>query len=258
MWVTPDIFKWPAELKHSRSYSEERLIRRPYQLLGYAEQLLERNDSNVACEEAMETFKRVIVNRVRSLEGIYMLDAIPIKEKPHDVIKLLEYTGIIKPLLCSKLLEIQSMSQHENSIKPGKESCLTFLEFVWYFLTITDRIIKKIPVTITFRRPAGLDVIPGSYEVSIDMDPKGGWSPKIQGLLNATMISSHPIENWIVVKSRKREVRMSENDAPEHVEVLNQNSTDQAEKPREMYIEGELQGPDFHLRKLFNVYFSLV
>ncbi len=243
MWITSDFLEWPAELKRSRVHSEKRVIKRPYQILRYAEQVFEEGETGSAGNEIMATLRRVIDNRIRALEAVYAFNAIPIQDKPNDPIVVLEYIGVIKSFLCRILVDIR-----HDLAPPTFEGYGTHIEFVWYFLRITDGMLVKTPLVMGFPRPASLDVTSVSYEVSITIDPQGGWSPKIRGLLEDGMISSKPISQWIEVKSEKIE----EKDIPKQASTSMEGGTDHF-----IYVEGTIRGPDIHLRKLLNIYFSL-
>ena len=244
MWIIPDFLEWPAELKRSRVHSEERSIKRPYQILRYAEQVLEEEDAESAGTKVMATLRRVINNRLRALEEFYPFNAIPVQDKPNDPIELLEYVGVIKPFLCRSLIDVR-----HHMDPPTSEGYGTYLEFVWYFLRITDGMLIKTPLVMGFPRPASLDVTSGLYEVAITIDPRGGWSPKLRGLFDSRMISLDPIAHWIDLKLEKKE----EKDISKYSRSSNDTDTDHY-----IYVEGIIRGPDVHLRKLLKIYFSLM
>ncbi|HEU17850.1 MAG TPA: hypothetical protein ENO00_00490 [Deltaproteobacteria bacterium] len=244
MWITPDFLKWPAELKRSKTHSDKRTVRHPYQIMHYAEQLLEECDTGSADDEIMATLRRVIDNRLRALDEIYAFDALPVQDKPDDPVERLEYVGVIKSFLCRTLIDIR-----HGVAPPTFAGYETYLEFVWCFIRVTDGLLVKTPTVIGFPRPAGLDVTLVPYEIAVTVDPRDGWSPKIRGLLDSSMISSEPMAHWIKVKQETIE----EKDIPKYA-----STTMEGDTYHSLYFEGIIRGPDVHLRRLLKIYFSLV
>jgi hypothetical protein len=258
MWLIPDILDWPGELKSIKSQKESRGFQRPYQMWRYAEDILQNHTTNAACADAVATLKRVVDYRVRALNDIYKLETLPVADKPAEPIELLEYAGIIKPLMRQTLQELSAAAEYTVSGTVEYDTCLTFLEFAWYFLGITDRITGRIPMEIILRRSASYDVTAGSYEVSISVNPESGWVPEIKGLFNDSMVSAEPIDTWIALNVKKMEPREHHEQGPSVHKGDREAAGVTIQQSHNMYMEGQILGPDTCIRKLLKIYFHMV
>jgi len=258
MWVIPDILDWSRELIRTKSRKEPRVFQRPYQMWRYAEDILQAHTTNAACADAVATLKRVVDHRIRTLDSIYNLETLPVKDKPADTLAILEYAGIIKPLMRRTLSELFTAAEYKVSGTVEYDTCLTFLEFALYFLGITDRIADRIPTEIMLRRSASYDVSTGSYEVSISLNPESGWVPRIKGVLNDSMLSAEPVDNWIVLEVQKSEPRENHEEGFPMHEGSNAATGITARRSQNTYIEGQILGPDTYLRKCLKIYFQTV
>jgi len=107
-------------------------------MLTHAEQTLQSSATDLDRANAILEMRRSISRRIRLLDERYSLRSIPIKEKPSDFLKLLEFVGVVRPTMLQQLIDIRDGVEHEDAEPPDLERCKVFLEFIWYFLKSTD------------------------------------------------------------------------------------------------------------------------
>jgi len=88
---------------------------RAYEIWNHAEQILKGAISDFQLVDVITTLKRSIDQRIRTLNEIYSFDAIPLKNKPADILSLLESLDIVRPLMFRNLLEIRNAVEHEDA-----------------------------------------------------------------------------------------------------------------------------------------------
>jgi hypothetical protein len=152
LWLDPMILNWNAEPASGRL--EEPQWRRPYEIWAHAESILQGNDlSDFKRTDALTTLKRAVDRRVQQVNAIGDLKSIPIPDKPSGTLELLEYIGLIRPIMLHRLIEIRNAVEHKDNLPPTVEELLIFLEFVWYFLRSTDNALRH-PIEVFELQPS--------------------------------------------------------------------------------------------------------
>lgn len=114
---------------------------------------------------------------------------------------VLELLGIVRPLMFSNLLEIRNAVEHQDAPPPDKRSCQIFLEFVWYFLRSTDRILQLVSNEIHFSRSRDET----SHWLELKYGPSEGWNPTLRGWVGPDLISTDSRSDWITVLCERSE-----------------------------------------------------
>jgi len=256
MWLSPEILNWRvsigAYVEHDR-----KLGARSYEIWAHAEKLFAQalDDYRV---NGITTLWRAIDHRIRLLERIYLLKSIPIKDKPNDTLNLLEYLGIVRPLMLQKLKEVRNAVEHEDASPPSPEDCNVLREFTWYFLRSTDGMVQRMTTHLLLEltdTPNG----DADYWFDIDNAPFMSWIPRFSGWVMPMLVSDQPKENWFNVKVKHTETR--------DVLVLRLKGHEDEESigepgrgrhPEDIYIRGEIRGPSDSLKKLSKLFLGII
>jgi hypothetical protein len=254
LWLTPEILEWRVEAQ-GFSFADKHGWKRPYDIWAHAEQVLNHPTTEFLRVDAITTMKRAIDHRVRMLNNRYSLRTIPIKDKPSEILNLLEFAGIVRPLMLQKLLDIRNAVEHEDASPPDHHSCQIFLEFTWYFLRSTDRIAQQI--LDDFRLSPSDDE--DYYWLSVDSGPEHHWIPKVRGWITPDMLSNTSKTEWIVLnveRTNTREelaARLRESGDP-----VKDGEVGRGKNPNDKYISAEVRGPSQVLTQLLEMYFAAV
>jgi len=107
-------------------------------------------------------------HRAQALESIYNLRALPLEGKPKRDFELLQYLGIVRPVMLKRLVDIRNLVEHEDADSPNIDDCRMLAEFVWYFLRSTDSIVMSVKTHIEYARPQAADDMTG---VTVEYNP---------------------------------------------------------------------------------------
>ena len=112
---------------------------RGYAFINHAYELLNSNDE-YSYIDAISNLRRAVNFRISDIYknlGINSLKITEFKEK--EKLEVLEYLGIVKPLLIKKLLSIRNNIDYRGSNPPTQLECSELADIVWYFYKSTDR-----------------------------------------------------------------------------------------------------------------------
>jgi hypothetical protein len=257
MWLSPEILNWQISLgtheEHNRKFGA-----RSYEIWSHAEHLFSQpyNEFRIS---GISTLWRAIDHRLRLVERIYSLKNIPIKDKPNDYLNLLEFLGIVRPLMLQKLKEIRNAVEHEDASPPDTESCQVFLEFTWYFLRSTDGMTQRLITHLLLESADGLSGEDSEYWFDIDNGPRRNWIPKISGWVTPNLISGQPIDNWFIVKVDRSETRNELVDRLKDVESADSlNSSGRGRNPEDIFISGEIRGTGESLKNVTKLFLGVI
>ena len=252
MCLNPEVLTWRPRIGGYSIYYDDELWRRSHLIWSHAEQILHKETTDFDRVDAITTLKRSIDNRLRLINNIYKFKLIPLKDKPSGLIEILSYFGIIRPIMLIKLIEIRNAVEHEDTPPPYHDDCLSFLDFVWYFLRSTDYLRKTV---INFVIPIEEDTS-NNYYIDMNMNPENRWIPNIWGWVQPNMISDSLIDRWILLNVHKTETRASllsrlgQHDDPDDI--------GRGKNPNDIVFHGKICGPREYLEKLFRLYFDSV
>ena len=175
VWLDPKVLAWNLSVEVSKVHSD-RAWKRPYEIWSHAENKLEEVGTELDRVDSIMNLRRCVDQRIRAINDIYDLKKIPISEKPKDILELLQYLGIMRAIMVQKLIDIRNSVEHEGAIPPSQDDCSSFLEFVWYFLRSTDRLVRQAVDSFVLYPTLSFG---GPYYVHLEMNPFNGWIPKI-------------------------------------------------------------------------------
>lgn len=254
LWLTPEILEWRVE-PQGFSFANNNGWKRPYDIWAHAEQVLNYPTTEFLRVDAITTMKRAIDHRVRMLNNLYSLKTIPIRDKPSEILNLLEFVGIVRPLMLQKLLDIRNAVEHEDATPPDHDSCQIFLEFTWYFLRSTDRTAQQVSSDFGLFPPNDEDY----YWLSVYSGPEHDWVPKLRGWITSDMLSNESKKEWIVLNVVKTETR-AELAARLKVsgDPVKDGEEGRGKHPNDRFISAEVRGPSQVLIQLLKTYFASV
>ncbi len=137
VWISPEVLEWTPSLQGWKD-QPELLWKRAHTLWAHADRTIQSAQGELSLVDGITALKRSLNQRTRHLLASFALPTIPLSEKPKGTLELLEFIGVIRPVLFRKLLSIRNALEHEDSPPPSQSYCLELSEFVWYFLRATD------------------------------------------------------------------------------------------------------------------------
>jgi len=253
MWLSPEILNWQAEIGGALILNES-LWKRAHEIWFHAEQVLSSSTTEFQRVDVITTLKRAVDQRVRMLNDLYSFRSIPIRDKPSDTLNLLEFVGVLRPLMLQKLIDIRNTVEHEDAAPPDQEACQVFCELTWYFLRSTDRLTRLVVKDLELRPP---DEDP-NYWLTLHAGPEYNWVPKLWGWITPNLISDVPKEHWMASLVGKIETR--EEAFARFKESGAESSLDEegrGRNPDDMFISAEIRGPSDALTRLVKIYFAV-
>jgi hypothetical protein len=199
---------------------------------------------------------------VQQLYAFCDLKAIPIPDKPSGTLELLEYVGLIRPLMLQRLIEIRNAVEHEDASPPRLEELHIFLEFVWYFLRSTDNALRH-PIESFVLQPIPLDE-DSPYSVGVTLGPHPKWIPKIRGWVEPEMVSIENKQGWLMLKNTETITRQeftakSQKLDPLTETILKDHGLDtRGKNPDDIHLEGEVRGPKETILRLIHISLRLI
>jgi hypothetical protein len=196
---------------------------------------------------------------VQQLYAFCNLKTLPISDKPRGALELLEYVGLIKPLMLQRLIEIRNAVEHEDASPPTLEELRIFLEFVWYFLRSTDNALRH-PIESFCLQPIPLDEV-SPYSVSVTLGPNPRWIPKIDGWVEPTMVSIEKKQGWLNLKNTEtitRQEFISKLNPRTETIIKDYGLDDRGKNPDDIHLTGEVRGPKEAILRLIRISFSLI
>lgn len=250
-YLSHEVLNWHPEAQGS-SVEDEHQWKRPYEIWSHAEAVLANATTEFLRVDVITTLKRAIDHRVRLLNDLYSFKSIPIREKPTETLNLLEFLGIVRPLMLRRLLDIRNAVEHEDASPPSHDDCSTFLEFTWYFLKSTDRLSQSVLIDFNLRPPQDEDY----YWLNVTLGPEENWIPKIWGWITPDMISQLPSDHGLVVNIESTETRTELAARLKGSSgAVKRNETGRGKHPDDICIRGEVRGNADALLELVKMYF---
>jgi hypothetical protein len=179
---------------------------RPYVLLEHGQAIITSGaGSRELRADVLVNLKRAVDLRVKNLVDRYNFKRVPLEDKPRGSLELLEFFGVIQPLMAGQLIELRNAVEHEDQEAPDVPKLKELSEFTWYFLRSTDLRIRPTG-SLSFDSPYLKDeprdkVTAPPYRIVVDIDPHGDppWEAVIQGFVPAFSLTTQPTEGHMVV-----------------------------------------------------------
>lgn len=256
LWLNPTVLTWnvePEQERHGEAY-----WKRPYEIWSHAESILqEDNLSDFKRVDALTTLKRAVDRRIRQLNDLHHLKSIPISDKPSGTLELLEYIGLIRPIMLQRLIDIRNAVEHEDVLPPPVKELLVFLEFVWYFLRSTDNALRH-PIGTYCFQPNPLDEF-SPYRLGVNISPETNWIPDIGGWVALNILSTQPMEEWLAINLQPQGIKIREQVLKQAPFVSYFGLPDERGKnPDDILFRGEVRGPKEAILQLIRISFRLI
>lgn len=255
LWLTSDVFSWATSVE-TANISRGREWFRAYEIWEHADLVLQQTCNEFHLIDVITTLKRAVDNRLRLLDKLYKFKRIPIKEKPSDLLQILYYMDIVRPIMVEKLIQIRNSVEHEDASPPDYKDCMVFSEFVWYFLRSTDNLVREIVLTFNLY-PAESEL--NMYSVGCGMGIEHEWNPTIGGWVPSHLISDESRDDWLRITGEKFD-RLSD-----YLDYSQESHSDEGDQSKNdgpqsevTYFKGEIRGPAECLKRLFQLYFKVV
>ena len=254
-WLTSEIFNWVTSVG-TANVSRGREWFRAYDIWEHADLILQQTCTDLNLIDAITNLKRAVDHRLRLLDKLYKFKKIPMKEKPSDLLKILNYMDIVRPIMVEKLFQIRNAVEHEDASPPNCEVCVVFSEFVWYFLRSTDNLVREIVLNFNLY-PAESEI--NLYSVECGMGIEHGWNPTIGGWVPSQLISDESREGWLRITGEEFE-RLSDylGNTQESVSDQHDQIENKSRESEVTYFKGQIRGPAECLKKLIQLYFKVV
>ena len=242
VWIDPSWLSWEAMMDAGGGYDPSDITARPYEIHQHACDRLAGNPTEFDRIDAITTLNRVVRRRVKELNEKYHLRELPTGAKPKYNLELLEYFGIIRPLMVKRLIDIRNLVEHEDSIPPPADECLMFADLVWYFLRSTDKIVHGFIEVIAFeqRVPADDPDEIRHFNVSVVFDQSFNKPLGIRADIDSAGIAYEPRKNWMKIENA--EVTASHYARPDEPQIC---------------VWGNVSGTDAQMKYIYDLYFTL-
>jgi hypothetical protein len=196
LWLTPKVLEWDAYVGSS-SVLDSTPVRRAYEHLSHAEQVLSRATSPLDLVDVVTTLKRAVDLRLRLLNSYYRWRTLPLRGLPKGPLQILEALGIARHRMVTRLIEFRNAIEHGDKSPPSPEDCADLVEAVWYFLRSTDILCLRLPteVNLELESEAIEDL---GIEVTFDPDKK--WIATYRASLPPDMLSTKPHDDWFKIR----------------------------------------------------------
>ena len=248
IWLNPEFLQWPY-FSGGGSEPPFSIHKRAYEKWSHADTRLRQVVSNLDLVDVIAALKRAIEQRMRILDRIYSFKAIPVKDKPRDLLDVLGFFDVVRPMMFRALTEIRNSLEHEDVDPPDSATCGMYLDLTWYFLRSTNGMLKVVTNEINF--------YPQNEEnglwVSFQYGPACGWNPTLSGWVKSEFISNAPVDGWlrITVESlTTREHHLKKQSARIKGDPVERGS------PSDLYISGDVRGPQDLIVQLTKLYFA--
>lgn len=259
IWVAPSIIGEPPMVV-GYIQTDPKRWRRAHEIWLHAKELMDISQDASYRVDVITTIKRAVNQRLSELNGIYKFEKMPVHAKSNRLLDHLEFFGIIRPSLLRRLIDIRNAIEHEDESPPDWNRCLEFLDFVWYFLRMTDSLSQKYTTELSFE---GADVdSTGLFSVlSFDLSD---WSIEASGWCPETDFSLSEVKKWICIESA--EVRTRAHARAKRDRRIARAGTrgvsvaDAMEIPgnrRDVAVRGRVVGDEAMLNRIFQMYFSM-
>jgi hypothetical protein len=249
MWLSPEFLDWTAYTQVSFTDGNRE---RAYEIWSHSEQTLGQYGDDFHLVDAITTLKRSMSHRLQLLKTLYGFDAMPLTGIPKRTIEQLAFFGIVRPVMLSRLIDIRNAVEHEDSAPPDPGTCHELLDFVWYFLRSTDRLVAWQTTEIELESEPYTDGFDNCYELVLDFDPPRNWTPYFQGWVSPSMLSASKRDNWFEVQLDRMETR---DEVRSHIQ--GDLSAHEHRYSDDLFIKGSVMGPENRMRTIFDLYFQL-
>ena len=259
IWISPDVLSWHTSNKGWQE-QDQRLLRRAHSIWLHADQTLENSLTELQRTDGITALKRALNHRLQLLSKIYLLNQIPIVNKPAGTLQILERLGVIKRVLLNKLLTIRNAIEHDDAAPPSLVDSQELSEFVWYFLRSTDVLVDRLAINFGLKEfDQQFDFF--SFEawgrgVLIETGPHSSWRVEVQGVLAQDLVSKDSRSDWIPIITSSLISRE---------EWLQRNEygfdTENDAEPHELgdyFFEGKFDGDSDQLMHIYQLYFRVL
>jgi len=254
-WLTSDVFSWATSVEMS-NVSHGREWFRAYEIWEHADLTLQQTCNEFHLVDTITTLKRAVDHRLKLLDKLYKFKRIPLKQKPSELLQILHFLDIVRPIMVKKLIQIRNAVEHEDASPPDYEACKVFSEFVWYFLRSTDNLVREIVLTFNLY-PDEFEL--NMYSVECRMGIEKKWNPSIGGWVPSHLISDKSRDNWLRIIGKKFD-RLSD-----YLNNSQGSHSDEGDKKKNngpqsevTYFNGEIRGTAECLKRLIQLYFKVV
>jgi hypothetical protein len=168
-------------------------VRRAYEHLAHAEEVLERATSSLDRVDVVTTLKRAVDHRLRLLNSYYKWKKLLSKQLPKGQLQILEAMGIARHRMVARLIDFRNQIEHGDEPPPESAACADLVEIVWYFLRSTDLLCLRMPTEVNFEFTS--DRMP-PLGVEVRLNPDQAWDVSCRAALPAALLSVEPHEDW--------------------------------------------------------------
>lgn len=239
------------------SFVDPRVSQRAYEHWEHAQAVVRVASTEFQRIDVITTLKRAVDHRNRAIHDLYKLREVPLSNLPKNSIERLQFFGVIRPLMVEKLLALRNAIEHEDASPPPLAECEALVEFVWYFLRSTDRLVTLTRDTYELHHPDGMQEVGGT----IYSGPEHQWITTVSLFLPCRMVSLTPSDDWVRIAPHQH--RFAHNPslaAVEERELEKQLGPRRDNQPHpdgeHFSVCGKILGPLNHLRTAIQLLIS--
>ena len=251
VWLSPEILEWTPSLQGWKN-QPELAWKRAHTLWDHADRTIQSADGELSLVDGVTALKRGLNKRTRHLLAAFSLQAIPLSQKPRGTLELLEYVGVIKPVLFHRLLSIRNALEHEDSPPPPRSQCLELSEFVWYFLRATDMAARWTPTAVGLTIPDD----EGDYftyegwgrGIKVTTGPEVKWQIEIDATMPSEAVSLTERAGWLAFAAESIQTRVE----------CGLDEADETLPVDDFFIKGKFSGTPTQRDSIYRIYFRAV
>ncbi|NQT25985.1 hypothetical protein HQ585_11560 [candidate division KSB1 bacterium] len=199
LYISNKILNWYFYIENASIFEEDEFSE-PYNHFYHAEMRI-TNENEIDLIDCICALKRSVEQRLQQLNMMFKFKNILDDSKPKGLIQQLHFYGFIRPLMLLKLIEIRNLIEHRNEKPPNLDRCSELLEFVWYFLKTTDKIIKLDIRDYIFEEI--LNKTKYSLRFSINTEDEYNLDI-IECILPTKYLSTNEVKNWLHIQGVRK------------------------------------------------------
>jgi hypothetical protein len=226
-------------------YNDNKLYKRPFEILKHAEDLMNKNLNGEYISDAIININRAISFRLKDIKHKFNFDDIPyIRTK--DLWSRLEELGLIRKHLINEINKIRNLIEHEDKGTPTIELCKLYFEFTWYFLKATNLLCIRQIERVHFE-------IDNYYWANCEIDFKNKWQMKIFGWFENINYSYEKVNNYIEIDAERIDKRI---DIKNIGKWSDPNEDGRGKNDTDIVISGIVIFTEQQFTKMYNAIFS--
>ncbi len=188
-FLCPTFLEYPANVESALVVNSEKWDY-PYTLLSHTEDILKGHGSEEYLADIVMKLNRLVDARLDQLEETYAFSRLRGPERNLGRIEKIHECGLIRKRVLAEINALRNGIEHRRQLAPNKEKVETFIEFCWYFLRLTDSLLRHQSDAVCWTDGAE------RLWVTVTFDFEDYWRATAHGWVADDMLSTKSIRDW--------------------------------------------------------------